>query len=54
VVGLAAIVAVAITILGVRLLLSRRLAGAGGTNLAAGAACCELIVIAVVAAIAKM
>jgi len=54
VVGLAAIVAVALTILGLRLLLSRRLGGVGGNALAAGAAVCELVTLALLAAISKL
>jgi hypothetical protein len=51
VIGLAAIVAVALAILGLRLLLSRRLVGVGGNALAAGAAVCELLTLAVLAAL---
>jgi adenosylcobinamide-GDP ribazoletransferase len=54
VVGLAAIIAVALTILGMRLLLSRRLGGAGGNALAAGAAVCELITLVVLSAISRI
>lgn len=54
VVGLAAIVAVALAILGLRLLFSRRLGGVGGHALAAGAAVCELVTIATLAAITKL
>ena len=54
VVGLAAIIAVALTILGLRLLFSRRLGGVGGHALAAGAAVCELVTFAVVAAISAI
>lgn len=54
VVGLAAIVAVALMILGLRLLFSRRLGGAGGYELAAGAAVCEWATLAVVAAISAL
>jgi cobalamin synthase len=54
VVGLAAIVAAALAILGLRLLLSRRLGGAGGNGLAGGAALCELIVFAVLAALSHL
>jgi adenosylcobinamide-GDP ribazoletransferase len=54
IVGLAAIVAVALTILGVRLLFSRRLGGVGGNSLAGGAAICELVTLAVLAAIARL
>jgi adenosylcobinamide-GDP ribazoletransferase len=54
VVGLAAIVAVALAILGLRLLFSRRLGGVGGHALAAGAAVCELVTIATLAAITRL
>ena len=54
VVGLAAIIAVALTILGLRLLFSRRLGGVGGHALAAGAAVCELVTFAVLAAISAI
>ena len=54
VVGLAAIMGVALTILGLRLLFSRRLGGVGGHALAAGAALCELVTVAVVAAISAI
>jgi adenosylcobinamide-GDP ribazoletransferase len=54
VVGLAAIIAVALAILGLRLLLSRRLGGVGGSGLAAGAAVCELVTIAVLAALSTI
>jgi adenosylcobinamide-GDP ribazoletransferase len=54
VMGLAAIIAVALTILGLRLLLSRRLGGVGGNALAGSAAVCELITLAVMAAISSM
>ncbi len=54
VVGLAAIVAVALAILGLRLLFSRRLGGVGGHALAAGAAVCELVTIAALAAITRL
>ncbi|HEY2106959.1 MAG TPA: hypothetical protein VGH29_14275 [Candidatus Binataceae bacterium] len=54
VVGLAAIIAVALTILALRLLMSRRLGGVGGNELAAGAAACELITIAVLSAISRI
>ena len=54
VVGLAAIVAVALTILGLRLLISRRLGGAGGNALAAGAGVCELVTLAAVLALSKL
>lgn len=52
--GLAAIVAVALAILGLRLLFSRRLGGVGGHTLAAGAAVCELVTIATLAAITRL
>jgi len=54
VVGLAAIIAVALTILGLRLLFSRRLDGVGGNALAAGAAVCELVTFAVLAALSAI
>ncbi len=54
VVGLAAIISVALAILGLRLLFSRRLGGAGGDALAAGAAVCELATIATLAAITRL
>ncbi len=54
VVGLAAIICVALTILGLRLLLSRRLGGVGGNALAAGAAVCEAVTFAVLAAISNI
>jgi cobalamin synthase len=54
VVGLAAIVTVALTILGLRLLFSRRLGGVGGYALAAGTAVCELVTIATLAAITRL
>ncbi len=50
-VALAAIVPLGLAILGLRLLFSRRLGGVGGFELGASAAICELIVIAVLAAI---
>ncbi len=50
IVALAAIVALALTILLLRLLFSRGLGGASGYALAAGAAICELVVLAVLAA----
>jgi adenosylcobinamide-GDP ribazoletransferase len=53
-VGLAAIIAVALTILGLRLLLSRRLGGVGGNALAASAAVCELITLAVLALLSRL
>lgn len=51
VVALAAIVTLALAILALRLLLSRRLGGASGYVLAGGAAICELIVLATLAAV---
>jgi adenosylcobinamide-GDP ribazoletransferase len=54
IVGLAAIVAVALTILGLRLLLSRRIGGVGGNALAASTAVCELITLAVLASISRI
>lgn len=51
IVALAAIVALALTILSIRLLFSRRLGGASGYALAGGAAVCELIVLATLAAL---
>jgi cobalamin synthase len=51
IVALAAIVALALTILLLRLLFSRGLGGASGYALAAGAAICELVVLAVLAAL---
>lgn len=50
-VGLAVIVAVALAILGLRLLLSRRVGGVGGYSLAGGMAVCELVTLAVLAAL---
>jgi len=50
-VGLAVIVALALTILAMRLVLSRRLGGAAGYALAGGMATCELIVFTVMAAL---
>lgn len=50
-VGLAVIVALALTILALRLALSRRLGGAAGYALAGGAALCELVVFATLAAL---
>ncbi len=50
-VGLAVIVALALTILALRLVLSRRLGGAAGYALAGGMAICELMVFAVMAAL---
>ncbi|HLX36287.1 MAG TPA: adenosylcobinamide-GDP ribazoletransferase, partial [Candidatus Binataceae bacterium] len=52
-VGLAIIVALALTILAMRLVLSRRLGGAAGYALAGGMALCELVVIATMAALAR-
>jgi adenosylcobinamide-GDP ribazoletransferase len=51
IVALAAIVVLALTILGMRLLFSRRLGGASGYALAGGTAVCELIVLATLAAL---
>ena len=51
VVGIAAIVVMAFVILALRLLFSRRLGGADGYALAAGAAVCELATFAVMAAL---
>jgi len=50
-VALAAIVVLALTILGIRLLFSRRLGGASGYALAGGGAICELMVLATLAAL---
>jgi cobalamin synthase len=50
-VGLAVIVALALTILAMRLMLSRRLSGAAGYALAGSMAVCELIVFATMAAL---
>lgn len=50
-VGLAVIVALALTILAMRLVLSRRLGGAAGYALAGGMAVCELVVLATMAAL---
>jgi len=47
----AAIVVLALTILGIRLLFSRRLGGASGYALAGGGAICELMVLATLAAL---
>ena len=52
-VGLAIIVALALTILAMRLVLSRRLGGAAGYALAGGMALCELVVIATMAALTR-
>ena len=52
-VGLAIIVALALTILAMRLVLSRRLGGAAGYALAGGIALCELVVIAMMAALTR-
>ncbi len=54
VVGLAAIVIVALAILGLRLLLSRRLGGVGGSALAASAGVSEAVAFAVLAAISAI
>ena len=51
VVGIAAIIVMAFVILALRLLFSRRLGGADGYALAAGAAVCELVTFAVMAAL---
>jgi cobalamin synthase len=51
IVALAAIVALALTILSIRLLFIRRLGGASGYALAGGAAVCELVVLATLAAL---
>ena len=50
-VGLAVIVALALTILAMRLVLSRRLGGAAGYALAGGMAMCMLVVLAAMAAL---
>jgi cobalamin synthase len=50
-VGLAVIVALALTILAMRLVLSRRLGGAAGYALAGGMAVCEIVVFATMAAL---
>jgi len=50
-VGLAVVIASALTILAIRLAISRRLGGASGFALAGGAAICELVVLATVAAL---
>jgi cobalamin synthase len=52
-VGLAVIVALALTILALRLALSRRLGGAAGYALAGAMAVCELMVFAVMAALTR-
>ena len=52
-VGLAVIVALALTILAIRLVLSRRLGGAAGYALAGGMAVCELVVFATMAALTR-
>jgi adenosylcobinamide-GDP ribazoletransferase len=52
-VGLAVIVALALTILAMRLVLSRRLGGAAGYALAGGMAVCELVIFAVMAALTR-
>lgn len=51
--GLAVIVALALTILAMRLVLSRRLGGAAGYALAGGMAICELVIFAVMAALTR-
>ncbi len=50
-VGLAVIVVLALTILAMRLVLSRRLGGAAGYALAGGMAVCELVIFAVMSAL---
>ncbi|HYA35602.1 MAG TPA: hypothetical protein VEF03_08275 [Candidatus Binataceae bacterium] len=50
-VGLAVVIASALTILAIRLAISRRLGGASGFALAGGAAICEVAVLATVAAL---
>jgi cobalamin synthase len=50
-VGLVAIIAIALTILALRLVLSRRLGGAAGYALAGGMAVCELVIFAMLAAL---
>jgi cobalamin synthase len=50
-IGLAVIVAVALAILAMRLLLSRRAGGVGGYSLAGAMAVCELVVLGVLAAL---
>ena len=52
-IGLAVIVALALTVLALRLVLSRRLGGAAGYALAGGMAVCELVVIATMAALTR-
>ena len=52
-VGLVAIVALALTILAMRLVLSRRLGGAAGYALAGSMAVCELVVIATLSALTR-
>jgi cobalamin synthase len=52
-VGLVVIVALALTILAMRLVLSRRLGGAAGYALAGGMAVCELVIFAVMAALTR-
>ena len=49
--GLAVIVALALTILAMRLVLSRRMGGASGYMLAGGCALAEVVTLAVLAAI---
>ncbi len=50
-VGLAVLVALALTILALRLLLSKRLGGVAGYTLAGGAAICEVVALALLAAL---
>jgi cobalamin synthase len=52
-IGLVVIIALALTILALRLVLSRRLGGATGYALAGGMAVCELVVIATMAALTR-
>jgi cobalamin synthase len=52
-IGLVVIVALALTVLALRLVLSRRLGGAAGYALAGGMAVCELVVIATMAALTR-
>jgi len=52
-VGLAVIVALALTILAMRLVLSRRLGGSAGYALAGGMAVCEIVVVAVMATLTR-
>ena len=51
--GLAVIIALALTILALRLVLSRRLGGAAGYALAGGMAVCELLIFATMAALTR-